>query len=130
MDEKVDLAEKLALIDHHWPAPVQRGRQSRPRLRRCRPPGPDVSATALAVQPNGKVLVAGIGYSRRDGDFAVARYTRDGMLDTTYANGGTVATDLGSQSDDQATAARLQRAGKLVSPGSPSQRAAKPPISP
>jgi uncharacterized delta-60 repeat protein len=51
-------------------------------------------ATALARQPDGKLVVAGIGAT--GSDFIVARYTADGNLDPSFGGGGVVVTDFGS----------------------------------
>jgi uncharacterized delta-60 repeat protein len=55
--------------------------------------GAPARADALAVQANGKVVVAG---SRGFDDFAVARYTSSGRLDGSFGRGGRVTTDFGS----------------------------------
>ncbi|MBI2204692.1 MAG: hypothetical protein HYU41_12655 [Candidatus Rokubacteria bacterium] len=50
------------------------------------------SVRALALQPDGKVIAAGLsGLDRRDA-FALARYRPDGTLDATFGGGGTVRT--------------------------------------
>jgi hypothetical protein len=54
---------------------------------------PPAVANALAVQANGKIVVAG---SRRFNDFAVARYTSGGRPDGSFGSGGKVTTDFGS----------------------------------
>ncbi len=59
-------------------------------------PGDD-HAEAVAVQPDGRIVVAGATEGR--GDFAVARYEADGDLDPTFGRGGTVATDVAGGSD-------------------------------
>ncbi len=49
------------------------------------------TANAIAVQADGKILIAGT-----DGnDFEIARYTKLGQLDTTF-NGGSVTTNFGA----------------------------------
>jgi uncharacterized delta-60 repeat protein len=55
--------------------------------------GSSADANAVAVQANGKIVVAG---SRSFKDFAVARYTNAGSLDGSFGNGGRVTTDFGS----------------------------------
>jgi len=52
-------------------------------------------AYSVAVQPNGKIVVA--GYANIDGseDFALVRYNADGTLDDTFGAGGKVITDFG-----------------------------------
>jgi uncharacterized delta-60 repeat protein len=73
---------------------------------------------ALAVQPDGKVLLAGHTVSATGGeDFALVRYNRDGGLDTAFGSGGKVVTPVGSGSD-QAYAVALQPDGKIVVGGS------------
>ena len=57
-------------------------------------------ANAVAVQPDGKIVVAGLATARRpigaDGDFALARYNADGTPDTSFGGDGIVTTDLGT----------------------------------
>jgi uncharacterized delta-60 repeat protein len=67
----------------------------------------------VAVQPDGKIVVAGT----RGQDFAVARYNADGSLDTTFGTGGLVSTDLYGNSADRAAAMALQPDGKIVLAG-------------
>jgi uncharacterized delta-60 repeat protein len=54
---------------------------------------------ALVLLPDGKVLVAGSGYSGATADFAMARYNPNGSLDTGFGKGGTVFTDFAGLSD-------------------------------
>ncbi|MFB9993369.1 Ig-like domain-containing protein [Deinococcus oregonensis] len=70
---------------------------------------------ALAVQPDGKVLMAGTAFASSD-DFAVVRYTRDGALDPTFGNGGKVFVDFAGKSD-LARALAIQGDGKIVVAG-------------
>jgi len=59
--------------------------------------GPDDFGNDMAIQSNGKIVVAGHSGtgSATNYDFAVARYNTDGSLDTTFGSGGKVTTDLG-----------------------------------
>lgn len=80
--------------------------------------GRDHLATAIVVQPDGKLVVA--GYVNVDPhttfrDFLVLRYNADGTLDGTFGSGGKVLTDFGG--DDGAAALVLQPDGKLVAAG-------------
>ena len=54
-----------------------------------------IAARAVALQENGKIIVAGLG-SNRDtgGDFALARYTTDGNVDPSFGDGGIMTTDF------------------------------------
>jgi uncharacterized delta-60 repeat protein len=74
----------------------------------------DDYAYAVAVQPDGNVLVAGSRYEHL-GDFAILRLTRDGAPDPTFGNGGMVFTDFGSF--DSAYAIAVQADGKIVAAG-------------
>jgi uncharacterized delta-60 repeat protein len=54
-------------------------------------------ANAVALQPDGKLVVVGQTYTNNDytgEDFAVARYNVDGTLDTTFGARGKVKTDF------------------------------------
>jgi uncharacterized delta-60 repeat protein len=73
------------------------------------------TASAVALQPDGKIVVAGYSTANETGDFAVARYTKRGVLDTSFGRGGTVLTDFGF--DDEALALALQPDGKIVVAG-------------
>ena len=57
--------------------------------------GPDSFATAVAVQPDGRLIAAGWSLSRQSADFALARYQVDGALDQTFGPGGTVLHGVG-----------------------------------
>lgn len=77
-----------------------------------------VDAAALALQPDGKLLVAGSRFTPPSTvDIGVARLTTAGRLDATYGRGGSVFTDVGSGSEDRAGAAVLGPDGKLVVAG-------------
>ena len=60
-------------------------------------------ANAVAVQADGKIVVAGLaartGPLGADNDFALARYLGDGTLDTSFGGDGIVTTDLGTRTD-------------------------------
>ena len=73
------------------------------------------TASAVAVQPDGKIVVAGYSLANATGDFAVARYTKQGALDSSFGTGGTVLTDFGL--DDEPDAVALQPDGKIVVAG-------------
>jgi uncharacterized delta-60 repeat protein len=78
----------------------------------------DDRAYALALQGDGKLVVAGSSHGAND-DFALARYNPDGSPDTTFDADGIVTTAIGS-SGDSARALALQKDGKLVAAGSSS----------
>jgi uncharacterized delta-60 repeat protein len=65
---------------------------------------------SVTVQTDGKILVAGSsGYS----DFALARYTPDGNLDTTFSGDGKVTADFG----DVVRSVTVQADGKILVAG-------------
>ena len=54
-------------------------------------------ASAVALQPNGKIVVAGSTRTGADTyEFALVRYKRDGTLDTGFGVGGKVTTPVGT----------------------------------
>jgi uncharacterized delta-60 repeat protein len=73
-------------------------------------------ADGVAIQPDGKIVVAGSAEGAGGRDFAVARYHPDGSLDPTFDGDGKVTSDFAS-SHDQAFAVALQTGGKIVVAG-------------
>jgi uncharacterized delta-60 repeat protein len=63
-------------------------------------------ANGLALQPDGKILLAGMGYP---GGIALARYTPDGALDPGFGVGGVVTGPEGA-----ASGVGVQADGKIV----------------
>jgi uncharacterized delta-60 repeat protein len=79
--------------------------------------GSDDEAGAVALQPDGKIVVAGFS-NGRNGDFALVRYRADGTLDLSFSGDGKVLTDFASGSSDGGGALALQpRDGRLVVAG-------------
>ena len=73
----------------------------------------------VAVQADGKIVVVGPSHNGTNNDFAVARYTSTGALDTTFNGTGKVTTPIGS-GDDYGSAVALQEDGKIVVAGNSS----------
>jgi uncharacterized delta-60 repeat protein/uncharacterized repeat protein (TIGR01451 family) len=73
-------------------------------------------AFAVAIQGDGKIVVAGRAVVSGTDDFALARYNSDGSLDTTFDTDGKVTTDFAS-SNEQAHGVALQGDGKIVAAG-------------
>ena len=71
----------------------------------------------MALQPNGKAVVAGTCQSSTSLSFCAVRYNRDGTLDTTFGTNGKTITTVVSDSDS-AQALTLQNDGKIVLAGS------------
>ena len=74
-------------------------------------------ASAVVVQPDGKLVAAGTAFVGGNRDFALARYQPDGSLDTGFGSGGLVLTDFGVGTDDGAASLAIQPDGKLVAGG-------------
>lgn len=66
-------------------------------------------AGAIAVQPDGKIVVAGDQQNK----LAVLRYRPNGTLDSTFGGDGIVTTNL-TDSDEEATAVAIQPDGKII----------------
>ena len=71
---------------------------------------------SVAVQGDGKLVVAGNSYNAGNVDFALARYNADGSLDTSFGAAGKVITDFAG-SNDHAQSMALQSDGKIVVAG-------------
>jgi uncharacterized delta-60 repeat protein len=70
----------------------------------------------IALQPDGKIIVAGSSEQGGHWDFALARYNSDGSLDATFDADGKVLTDFTGRRDFGA-AVVLQPDGKIVVAG-------------
>ena len=84
------------------------------------------SATAVAIQPDGKIVAGGrrsgvgdTGDPAESADFALARYKPNGRLDPSFGAQGRVLTDFGL-TYDWLEALVLQPDGKIVAGGSSS----------
>ena len=87
------------------------------------PIGVNDTARAVAIQYNGKIVVAGSTNNSIDFDFAVVRYNTDGSLDTTFNPTGSISgipgiviTDF-TYFDDEAFGLEIQSDGRLVVAG-------------
>lgn len=77
----------------------------------------DDMAYDMAIQPDGKIVVAGTTFTKTGNDFAIARYNSNGTLDASFGDGGKVLTDFGSLLDE-GKAIAIQADGKIVMVGS------------
>ena len=77
-------------------------------------------ATAVAVQTDGKIVVAGSNGRADDdtNDFALARYTTRGDPDSSFGTGGKVLAHLGTGTNNATSAVVLQKDQKIVIAGS------------
>ena len=69
----------------------------------------------MAVQSNGRIVIAGSVAGATNGDFGLARFRRSGRLDASFGDGGTVRIDFGG--DDVAYDVAVQRDGRIVVAG-------------
>jgi uncharacterized delta-60 repeat protein len=85
------------------------------------PPLDHASAAGVAIQADGKIVVAGEAWceetfltchEEESGDFAVARFEADGTLDASFSQDGWLTTDISG--DDIGSAVTLQADGKIV----------------
>ena len=76
----------------------------------------DDRANSVAIQSDGKIVVAGQTETSSNEDFAMARINTDGSLDSTFDTDGKVTT-LMSSGHDRAYAAAIQADGKIVAAG-------------
>jgi uncharacterized delta-60 repeat protein len=88
------------------------------------PPLDHASAAGVALQADGKIVVAGEAWceelfltcnEEESADFAVARFEADGTLDTSFSEDGWLTTDISG--DDTGSAVTLQADGKIVVAG-------------
>jgi uncharacterized delta-60 repeat protein len=83
------------------------------------------SASSVAVQPDGKIIISGYTVTNDDGtdsDFAVARYQSDGSLDKSFSSDGKTTTSLGTMVAE-AYGMALQSDGKILVVGFATQTA-------
>jgi len=70
---------------------------------------------SVAIQPDGKIVIAGYTGENLPSDFLIARYRNNGEADSSFGNNGTTIVDF--QNIDRATAIAIQADGKIVVAG-------------
>ena len=78
----------------------------------------DNGSVGLAIQSNGKIVMAGYMSNGTDLDFAIYRFLSNGSLDTTFNGDGKVNINFGAGRQDYASDLLLQSDGKIVVIGS------------
>lgn len=73
-----------------------------------------INAIGVAVQPDGKIVVAAQSGSLNDGDIVVFRYNTDGSTDNSFNGNGFVVTNI---ENDNVSDIKLQSDGKIVVAG-------------
>ncbi len=71
---------------------------------------------SVAIQSDGRIVVAGYSYDGSVYDFALVRYNVNGSLDNTFGSGGIVVEAIGA-ADDYAKSVAIQADGKIVVAG-------------
>jgi uncharacterized delta-60 repeat protein len=74
------------------------------------------SGYSVAVQPDGRILVAGYSFTGTDDDFSVIRLNSNGSLDTSFDGDGKLIVPVGSGSD-YGLSLSLQPDGKILVAG-------------
>ena len=70
-------------------------------------------ASSVAIQNDGKIVVAGRSYLNNSDNFSLARYNTDGSLDTTFSHDGKQNNVFGPD-DYFAESLAIQNDGKIV----------------
>jgi uncharacterized delta-60 repeat protein len=73
----------------------------------------DDIANAIAIQPDGKILLSGYSSNGSDNDFLLVRFNPDGSPDSTFGTDGKVITNVGG-SNDVSYSIGLQTDGKIL----------------
>ena len=69
---------------------------------------------AVALLPDGKIVIAGSSVSGPKCDALVARYNSDGTLDSSFGSGGIIVSNYLPDSNDWGFGAAIQKDGKIV----------------
>jgi uncharacterized delta-60 repeat protein len=77
----------------------------------------DDNASGVAVEADGKIVVAGTSFRSPVPQFALARYNADGSLDTTFGTEGKVRTAFGTVTQAYADGLAVDPGGKIVVAG-------------
>lgn len=82
------------------------------------PAGSFGEGEAVAIQPDGKIVVAGGAKGAVDGDVAVLRYGADGTLDPTFGGGDGIAIVPAIGTNEEAVAVAIGAGGRILTTGS------------
>jgi len=70
----------------------------------------------LALDPEGRIVISGYGMETMKNDVVLARFTTDGILDSTFSNDGKLTTDVFGYVD-RGRAVTIQPDGKILVTG-------------
>jgi uncharacterized delta-60 repeat protein len=76
-------------------------------------------ARAMALEPNGQIVLAGYVTSGGANEFALARYNANGTLDTNFGMKGLVTTPV--DGDSLATSVAIDGSGRIIAAGTAGQ---------
>jgi len=71
---------------------------------------------SVAIQSDGKIIIAGYAWYFSENEFVLARYNTDGSLDSTFSLDGKVVTDFGHEGEEGYSVA-IQSDGKIIVAG-------------
>jgi uncharacterized delta-60 repeat protein len=74
-------------------------------------------ASAMELQSDGKVVVGGTAHFGPSQDFALARYTANGVLDTTFDSDGIASTNFAGSDDNNLGDVAITGDGKIIAAG-------------
>ena len=74
-------------------------------------------AESVAIQGDGKIVAAGYYYDGLYNDFALARYNKNGDLDSSFGKDGIIATQVGTNGSN-ANSIAIQNDGNIIVAGS------------
>ena len=77
----------------------------------------DDTGRAVAVDSQGRIVVAGYSDNGSDNDFAVARYTSAGVLDTSFGTDGKLTTAISAGDDDDAYGVAVDLDDRIIVTG-------------
>ncbi len=81
--------------------------------------GSDDVANNIAIQPDGKIVLAGYTDNGSDKDAAIVRYKTDGTLDSTFGANGIMITDFDNSQSDEIRVVKIHNlTGKIIVGGS------------
>ena len=78
----------------------------------------DDQAWSVGLTSDGKIVAAGYSYNGSKSDFAIARYSPSGLLDSSFASTGKKTTPIGTSSNDRAWSIAIQTDSKILVAGS------------
>jgi uncharacterized delta-60 repeat protein len=78
-------------------------------------------ARSVALQSNGRIIVAGGVSSGGDLHIAIARYNTNGALDATFDSDGKVTTEINNSDNNNARSVAVQSDGKIIAAGDSNQ---------